>query len=165
MEYLNVDNGSLPAEMEATRMLIGSLIEQNPQTEEMSDSSLMFRDKENMIKHGILYTRLLGVYVSNAKNTLPKKLKLKEDFYHLCVFILSFTCAMFFIVIFLMLTGVVPADNIAVIIGTFVSFLTVFIVIPHTIASYLFNSEEEKYMTDIIKSMQEHDVEIRKGIQ
>ncbi len=64
-----------------------------------------------------------------------------------------------------MLTGVVSVSHVSVLIGTFVSFLTVFIVVPHTIAKYLFNTDEEKYMTDIIKSIQVHDAEIRKGMR
>lgn len=31
--------------------------------------------------------------------------------------------------------------------------------------TYLFNTEEEKYMAEIIKSVQDHDVEIRKNIK
>lgn len=159
------ENQAEPLAMNDERQLIESLMNSGDKLSEISDLDLLSSDTENMIEHGKLYTRLLKIYVDNIGNTLERKRILKEQFYHLCEFILAFTCAVFFIMIFFMLTGVVPVDNIIAIIGTFVSFLTVFIVIPHTVATYLFNTEEEKYMTDIIKSVQDHDVEIRKGMR
>ena len=133
--------------------------------DEISDSDLQARDTANMIKHGELYTQLLDIYVSDIKVTLRSKRKLKEEFYDICVFLLIFTCTVFCLVVLLMILGLVPSDSVAISVGVIVSFLTVFIVIPHTITTYLFNTEEEKYMAEIIKSVQDHDVEIRKNIK
>lgn len=152
-------------DIEHDQTAIEPLINKSLHVSELFDSDLLSNDKENMIQHETLYTDLLRVYVASTRDILAKKQRLKEDFYRVCMFILTFTCAVFFIVIFLMLTGIIPPDHVSVLIGVFVSFLTVFIIIPHTIAAYLFNNEEEKYMADIIKSIQEHDVEIRKGIK
>ena len=129
---------------------------------EISDENLYSNDTKNMIEHGKLYTRLLDIYVKNAEITLETKRRHKEEFYHLCECILSITCFIFFSVIFLMLTEGIKSDDVSIIFGAFVSFLTVFVVIPRTIAKYLFNAEEEKYMTDIIQSVQNHDTQIRK---
>lgn len=150
---------------EDAKSIINSLVSISSRMTEISDGDLQSSDTENMIKHGELYTKLLSIYVDDIKLTLDKKRYLKEEFYYTCERILNFTCAVFFIVIALMLIGVVPVTHVSVLIGTVVSFLTVFIVVPHTITKYLFNTEEEKYMTDIIKSVQAHDVEIRKGMK
>lgn len=53
------------------------------------------------------------------------------------------------------LTGVAEWCSIAV--PALVSFLTIFFVIPKVITEYLFNSEEEKYMSEIIKNIQNYD--------
>lgn len=157
--------GKKKPEVSDTKTLVQSILSsKSSKMSPIGDDNLQTSDTENMIKHGVSYTRLLDIYVDDIKLTLRQKRKLKIEFYRVCEFILTFTCAIFFVVIFLMLAGVVPTDNVSVLIGTFVSFLTVFIVIPHTIAKYLFNTDEEKYMTDIIRSVQEHDVEIRRGI-
>lgn len=129
---------------------------------EISDENLYSNDTKNMIEHGKLYTRLLDIYVKNAEITLETKRRHKEEFYQLCEHILCVTCIMFFSVIFFMLTGTIKSNDISVLLGTVISFLTVFVVVPKTIAKYLFNAEEEKYMTDIIQSVQNHDAQIRK---
>lgn len=151
----------------ASKEIISRILQaKNPKNfSEISDRDLQSSDTKNMIRHGQLYTDLLDVYVDDIRQTLENKRKLKEQFYGVCESILTFTCAIFFVVIILMLTGVVPVSHVSVLIGTFVSFLTVFIVVPHTIAKYLFNTDEEKYMTDIIKSIQVHDAKIRKGMR
>lgn len=45
-----------------------------------------------------------------------------------------------------------------------VSFLTVFIIIPRLITEYLFNKDEEKYMTELLSKMLEHDVLLKTTI-
>ena len=158
------DNQSSNSILTSKEIISRILQAKNPKYfSEISDRDLQSSDTKNMIRHGELYTDLLDVYVDDIRQTLENKRKLKEQFYDVCESILTFTCAIFFIVIALMLTGVV--SRVSVLIGTFVSFLTVFIVVPHTIAKYLFNTDEEKYMTDIIKSIQVHDAEIRKGMR
>ena len=160
------DNQSSNSILTSKEIISRILQAKNPKNfSEISDRDLQSSDTKNMIRHGELYTDLLDVYVDDIRQTLENKRKLKEQFYDVCESILTFTCAIFFIVIALMLTGVVPVSRVSVLIGTFVSFLTVFIVVPHTIAKYLFNTDEEKYMTDIIKSIQVHDAEIRKGMR
>ncbi len=150
---------------EAAKSFLDSFLDVQSPADEISDSDLQARDTANMIKHGELYTQLLDIYVSDIKVTLKSKRKLKEEFYDICVFLLIFTCTVFCLVVLLMILGIVPSDSVAISVGIIVSFLTVFIVIPHTITTYLFNTEEEKYMAEIIKSVQDHDVEIRKNIK
>ena len=150
---------------DAAKSFLDSFLDVQSPADEISDSDLQARDTANMIKHGELYTQLLDIYVSDIKVTLRSKRKLKEEFYDICVFLLIFTCTVFCLVVLLMILGLVPSDSVAIPVGIIVSFLTVFIVIPHTITTYLFNTEVEKYMAEIIKSVQDHDVEIRKNIK
>lgn len=143
------------------KQLVRLLMEKTDNTTEISDRELSSSDKQNMIRHGELYTRLLSIYVEHAEQTLRAKRRFKKEFYGLCEHILRISCGVFLCMVFLMMTGVVSMADPVALIGTFVSFLTVFIVIPQLITKYLFNLEEEKYMTDIIKSVQDHDVKIR----
>ena len=132
---------------DAAKSFLDSFLDVQSPADEISDSDLQARD------------------TADIKVTLRSKRKLKEEFYDICVFLLIFTCTVFCLVILLMILGLVPSDSVAIPVGIIVSFLTVFIVIPHTITTYLFNTEEEKYMAEIIKSVQDHDVEIRKNIK
>ena len=47
------------------------------------------------------------------------------------------------------------------VIASVVSLLSAFMVIPKIIADYLYNSEEEKYLSEIIGKIQEYDSHIR----
>ena len=48
-------------------------------------------------------------------------------------------------------------DQISQYIVPLTSFLTVFIVLPHTIAKYLFNTEEPKQLTEAVNAIAKHD--------
>lgn len=52
-------------------------------------------------------------------------------------------------------TGI--AERCSIVLPALVSFLTVFFDIPKVITEYLLNSEEEKYMSEIIKNIQNYD--------
>ena len=50
-------------------------------------------------------------------------------------------------------------------VNTIISFLSSFIVLPKIIAEYLYNSDEEKDMTELIKNIQERDKTIRANMK
>lgn len=113
-------------------------------------------------KHETAYTTILDAYAANIVQTLDKKRTFKTQ-----VFWLAFGLL---VVAFLLLVGLLAvlicckpfagiAEWCSVMIPAMVSFVTVFIVIPQVITEYLFNSEEEKYMSEIIKNIQNYDKE------
>lgn len=53
------------------------------------------------------------------------------------------------------LTGI--AEWCSIVVPALAAFLTVFLVIPKVVTEYLFNAEEEKYMSEIIRNIQNYD--------
>lgn len=113
--------------------------------------------------HEKCYTDILRAYSENLEKTLVRKL-----FYKKCIFWLSFALLIIFPILILAVIIIIAgfqyygcyinmAEWCSIIIPALISFLTVFIVIPKVITQYLFNSNEEKYMSDIIKHIQDYD--------
>lgn len=111
-------------------------------------------------RHEAAYTDILDAYIDNVKKTVEVKQGYKSKVFWLAIVLL--------IAVFLLLCGLLIwvgtteqeidiAERCSLIIPAMVSFLTVFIVIPRVITEYLFNSEEEKYMSEIIKNIQTYD--------
>lgn len=115
-----------------------------------------FNSEKNIIEHEKLYTDILSAYTESLKITLKRKL-----FYKKCVFWLSYALLCIFPAGFICLVFKYDFKSLvewcSLIIPVLISFLTVFIVIPHVITQYLFNAEEEKYMSDVIKHIQDYD--------
>lgn len=111
-------------------------------------------------KHETAYTEILNAYSTNIVKTLSKK-----RFYKTLIFWLSFVLlASISVGMFVLLAILIVTDHIqdildwcSIIVPAVVSFLTIFIVIPRVITEYLFNAEEEKYMSEIIKNIQNYD--------
>lgn len=113
-------------------------------------------------QHDNAYTSILNAYAENINETLRSKKRFKKTFFILSYTLLAGSFLSFFLLIMYLivkkpLTEVV--EWCSVVVPALVSFLTVFIVIPKIIAEYLFNSEEEKYMSEIIKNLQDYDKE------
>lgn len=112
-------------------------------------------------KHETSYTAILDAYADNIKETLKIKRSYKTWVFWL-TFILLAGVSLFPILLLVIAIFWKPA-NLAewctVVLPVLISFLTVFIVIPEVITKYLFNSEEEKYMSEIIKNIQNYDKE------
>ena len=112
--------------------------------------------------HEQAYTKILDAYADNIHRTLKTKRLFKAMVFWLAFALLALV---FILLVFLLVwsiwkkpfTGV--KEWCTVIIPALVSFLTVFFVIPKIITKYLFNSEEEKYMSEIIKNIQSYDKE------
>ena len=115
-----------------------------------------FNFSENKKRHEKSYTNILEGYENNITITLKRKLTYKTIVFWvsialLCVFPALLIWSFFFREVSSM------KDACIEILPLLISFLTVYIVIPKVITEYLFNAEEEKYMSDIIKNIQDYD--------
>lgn len=111
-------------------------------------------------QHEKAYTEILNAYSANIVKTLSKKRIYKTLIFWLSFVLLSgISVGMFVLLIVLIITDRIRGvlDWCSIIAPAVVSFLTVFIVIPRVITEYLFNAEEEKYMSEIIKNIQNYD--------
>ena len=109
--------------------------------------------------HDNAYTAILDAYVDNLKKTMERKRTFKTWFFAISCFLLV---SVFWALVYtIWLSSKKPATDIlewcSAVLPALGSFLTVFIVIPKIIAEYLFNLEEEKYMSEIIKNIQDYD--------
>lgn len=118
------------------------------------------RTQEQISARGSSYERLLNNYVDLAKDRNDSKENKKNDFYQLVRVILIISGIFFGIL--LMRVMFLPVDDMAKllpVIGTaFVAFLGEFISLPTIVAKYLFNSDEDNNMTEIIKHTQDFDI-------
>lgn len=126
-------------------------------------------DANSMKEHSREYDKLLRSYTTYVEKTLKFKRITKNMFFWSSLFILIISVICMFICICLALHNIqhenfVYVDYIIPCATSFLSFLTVFIIIPKIIAKYLFNSREEAIVKDIIASIQEYDKQIRKNL-
>lgn len=132
---------------------------------ELSDDKLVESDKQfnrpsPKAEHETAYTKILDAYAHNIEETLKKKRRFKSMIFWLsfCLLVGVFLLLIALLIILLFkkpFSGI--AEWCSIVIPALVSFLTVFVVIPKVITEYLFNSEEEKYMSEIIKNIQNYD--------
>lgn len=126
------------------------------------DNTLKYSDINSMKNHNENFDRLLSIYVDNAYKNLTKKFDFKKEFFEVCLnTMVLVTLLMMFVTVWVLIKGVAGTEIISILITNIGAFLTTFIILPKTIADYLFDSEEEKNMTEIIKNIQEHDKDIR----
>lgn len=107
--------------------------------------------RRNISGHYDTYSALLDLYDDAIKKDLEEKRGYKEKYYTLSINVLKIS------IILLIVAFVFFNDNREALIGAVVSFLTVFIVIPKTIAQYLFDEQESQNIIEIIKAVQKHD--------
>lgn len=101
------------------------------------------------------YTKILAAYAENLGITLKRKRRYKTLVFWLSYVLLIAVSFVFGKMLFSDFEN--SAKWWSVIGPALASFLTVFIVIPKIITDYLFNAEEEKYMSEIIKNIQSYD--------
>lgn len=122
-------------------------------------------DINAMQSHNISFDELLKTYVKNTKSNLLMKLILKWVFFICCMLILIVLFGFLIYSSKYCLKNEVSQNSlITVMVANVISFLTSFIVLPHTIANYLFNNKEDENMTQIIKNIQDYDKNIRDGL-
>ena len=108
-------------------------------------------------QHENSYTQILKAYTTDLEKTLKTKRLYKHFVFWLAFVFLVVSFLFFGIMIIISLKLENLERTILAIIPVIISFLTIFIVIPHIITEYLFNLEEEKYMSEIIKNIQIYD--------
>lgn len=118
------------------------------------------------------YSDLLKIYVNSTKKNLKVKHWLKIIFFILTMS--SFICIIYFFrstlkYVFTIFDKVGNINNItieavlsimAILIPAMSSLIVAFIKIPEIIAIYLFDTEEENNMNEIIKSIQDYDIKM-----
>lgn len=135
-----------------------------------SDDDLKKRDIDSLKKHTDDYDTILNSYSDHVSKTLKSKRIMKCVFFWLSFSIMSLfslliiACPILFLIKpttgnARLLDYIVPA------ITALTSFLTVFIVIPKIIAKYLFNSNEDTVMKDVVSSIQKFDKYVRNGLR
>lgn len=126
----------------------------------------MDNDREYINANNDSFKKLLKTYVENAKQNLLAKLIFKAIFFAACVVILIGIFVLLCKITWYYLNNEVSTETLIItMINTVVSFLSAFIVLPHTIAQYLYNTEEEKNMTELVKNIQERDKIIRENMR
>lgn len=113
--------------------------------------SISDRDKE--------FNTLLHEFVLDFHRKTELKSSLKESFYK-CIMILLFA-GLLIPVLVLILNGLfgkfTDTAFVIAIISSFVELIVAFLHLPKIIAQYLFNTDEDAQLIDIIKSMQEYN--------
>lgn len=123
-------------------------------------------DREYINANNKSFSNLLNTYVKNANRNLITKLVFKIIFFLVCVGILLGISILLIRITWFCLNNKVSTETLIVtMLNTIVSFLSAFIVLPRVIAEYLYNSDEEKNMTELIKNIQERDKSIRENMK
>ena len=141
-----------------------SLLSKNAQKIDSDEDLLKVSDTASMTLHNQLYDRLLVAYVDNVQHCFKKKQRYKQVFFWCSLSFLGAVLMLLIASIILCIVLKLGASMISALVPVSVSFLTVFIVIPQTINKYLFNEQEEEYMTRVIGNIQGYDKEIRKNL-
>ena len=101
------------------------------------------------------YGRILSSYENHIAKTLKFKRTYKHFVFWISLSILVITFIAFFCV---SLFAREVFDSLRFTVSSLISLVTIFIVIPQIISRYLFNKDEEKYMCEIVKNIQKHDI-------
>lgn len=142
-------------------------------TKENLLNNLIIGNEKPKKVHDILYSDLLAAYTSDVGKTLTTKRRLKVIFFIIVMFIFVFCFAVFcYAGIYLCNNLTTRQDEMTInetiisIVGIALPALSSLIValikIPTIITRYLFNKEEELYMKEIIKNLQDYDRDVYK---
>ena len=117
------------------------------------------------IKHSENYTKLIETYVDSVNRNSIVKIVLKIIFFVITMLILL-GIVIAFCVISINISKAIKRHNItlttitgiiSVMIPAISSLIVALLKIPEIIAEYLFNTEEDYFMNEIIRNIQEHD--------
>ncbi len=114
------------------------------------------KDDKGLKARSDMYNHILSDYRDSIHNTLKSKHVYKIVTYIIVSSILVAITASTIVLLF-MYSKFDSVEWIAVAVPMMISFLTTFIVIPKIIAGYLFDKDEEKHMTDLLKILIEYD--------
>lgn len=101
------------------------------------------------------YSCILNSYKDHIKNSLRFKRIYKHFVFWVSLSILIITFIAFF---YVLLFSKKAFNDLNFTVSSLISLVTIFIIIPKIISNYLFNKDEEKYMCEIVKNIQSHDI-------
>ena len=120
-------------------------------------------DRCNVDDRTRLLTQLLNNYVDFYKERAMQSNQLRNEFYIMSIALLAFLAVCFPVAILALLwLGKITDTNAAIgLISAAAGIVTSIIVLPKTIAEYLFSTEEDSKNADIVKEIIKSDLEIR----
>lgn len=151
----------------------GNLIENNIEDiinslddKKLTNDDLTSSDNLHLSKHNEEFSDLLLSYVNNYKASSSLRLISRKVMFLVSIVVMVLVTLTVIVVVIWSCAYVVNScgDVVAVVptvVGAVVSLVSVFMVIPQIIANYLYNAEEEKYLSEIIGKIQEYDSRIR----
>lgn len=154
------DSKQVPVQkVSATFLALDEPIEKEAQEELKNQNA----DRNNVNNRTQLLTQLLNNYVGFYEERASQSDQLRKDFYTMSIALLAFLTVCFPAAILVLLwTGKITDMNAAIgLISASAGIVTSIIVLPKTIAEYLFSTEEDSKNADIVKEIIKSDLEIR----
>ena len=151
-----------------TRKIIGRRIT-DPATQYDDGKDAVGAQRVEALKHSRSYSGLLNAYIGSTKSNIIIKDILKVLFFLITMgaFVIVVYC--FYLSLDYVRTSFSSLKNlndatseavlgmVTVILPSVCSLIVAFIKIPETIAKYLFNTDEDRYMDSMIKNIQDYD--------
>lgn len=123
-------------------------------------------DRGSLTHHNDSYDSILYNYTDHVSQTLKTKRFMKKFFFWVSLSVMMLITILVFVCILVTCLNAgnsnFDAQNYIIPgVSALASFLTTFIVVPKIIAEYLFNSNEDSVMREIVSSIQEYDKYVR----
>lgn len=106
------------------------------------------------------YDKILEHYEKYIGKTLESKISHKQCILELCV-VVMFLTVIFTFAILAVDDSTSLVEKASIVVPSITAFVTVFMVIPKLITEYLFNKDEEKYMTTLLSDLLKHDISLK----
>lgn len=103
-------------------------------------------------------TNLLQVYVIAYKNKTEYTRKLRDNIIHMCWFIIVFVVSISVGATCAYISGATQLDLVALV-SAYITLIVAISKVLNTITAYAFPKDDEKYITKIVNSIQENDLE------
>lgn len=119
------------------------------------------------IQRNHAYTVLLTEYITNYKDKAKAKEEYKCEFFRVTINVFqAISIATIFICIMVVLCKEhATIADVSIVISAFAGMISALMIIPRIIAEYLFPADEESYMIQLVKSMQDNDSQIRRSFR
>ncbi len=133
-----------------------------------SDEELQRDDRLRMKERNEKYSEILSLYTSDVKKVLWTKFIFRIIFLVVSLAALIGTFAVFCVVLWWLIhknVNVGYLETIVSVLSSMVSMVTVFIVLPKIMTKYLFDTEEEKNIYNVVKQIQDYDQVIRSNLK
>ena len=126
---------------------------------------LQKNDIEGLKKRSQHISKLYESYVEYYKNKCDLNIKLKQSFFNFFMIFLAFIIIAIPIIILIisLICDLYDDELIAIVASSAASIITAIIIIPKIIAKYLFSTDEDTVISELLKEIQNNDIETRKG--